>query len=91
MNFAGVIFGVFCLFAIICGSFYIFAQAQNQQPYTDTYGNSISPQTAIIQNDSYSVVSTGVGAEIWLLLIVGAIAVCCVIFMIYLAAKAHFF
>ena len=91
MNFAGVIFGAFCLFAITCGGFYIFAQAQNQPTYTDTYGNSISEQTSTIQNDSYSVVTPGVSSGIWLLLIVGAIVVCCVVFMIYLAAKTHFF
>jgi hypothetical protein len=86
----GIAFGLFCVFVVGCGVFYIAAQSQTQPVYTDTYGNTLTQQTNDTMNASSVAMSTGESSVLPLILIVGAIFVCCVIFLIYLASKAYF-
>jgi hypothetical protein len=88
MNLGAAVFGVFCLVLVFAGVVFIVSVNAQQTPYTDTYGNTLSSTS----NQSQSLVSNitttgGLQASLPLILIVGAIVVCMIVFCIYLAAK----
>lgn len=90
MNLPAAVFGLFCVFVLGAGIFYVVGTAHNQPTYTDTYGNTYSAQTNNTMSQSGNVTNTG-GASIGpLILIVAVVLVFMVLFLIYLAAKAWF-
>jgi hypothetical protein len=86
MNIGAAVFGMFCLVAVFAGIVFIVAVNAQEPQYTDSYGNTLAgnPSQALVGNISSN---QAVQTNIPLVLIVGAIIVCMVVFCIYLAAK----
>ena len=87
MNLGAAIFGLFCVFVIGAGVFYIVGTASSQPTYTDTYGSTQSPVTNATINASGNVTAVGESSIAPLLLIVAIIVICTVIFLLHLASK----
>ena len=87
MNLGAIIFGVFCVFVLGAGLFYVAGVSHNQPTYTDTYGNTLSEQTNSSINASEPTLVAGESSVVPLILIVGAVFVCCVVFLMWLVAK----
>ena len=90
MNIGGIAFGVFCVFIVGAGLFYIAGVSTSQPSIVDTYGNAPSQTTNDTINATSMPITTGETLIVPLLLLIGAVFCCCVIFIVYLAAK-HFF
>lgn len=88
MNIGAAVFGVFCLFVVMGGLFYVAGTSSQQAPITDTYGNTQSVQTNSSQNLTTAVTSTGTSTNIWILLIAAAVLLIMAIIAIYAALKA---
>ena len=87
MNIGAAVFGVFCLVLVFAGVVFIVSVNAQQTPYTDTYGNTLSPTANQSQNLVGNVTSTGGEVSLPLVLIAAAVVVCMLIFCIWLAAK----
>lgn len=90
MNIGGIAFGVFCIFVVGCGLFYVAGVSSQQPAFVDTYGNAPSAITNSTANATAVPITTGETSIVPLLLLVGVIFCCCVVFLLYLVAK-HFF
>lgn len=88
MVMGAIVFGLFCLFAMVAGVIYIMAINNQQTRYTDTFGNTVSPVTNTSQYLINSTASIGSSTMIPLVLIGGVIAVIAVVFMIWVASKS---
>jgi hypothetical protein len=89
MNLGAAVFGVFCLVLVFAGVVFIVSVNAQQTPYTDTYGNTLSPASNQSQGLVGNITSTGGGlqASLPVILIAVAIVVCMLVFCIFLAAK----
>ena len=90
MNLGTAIFGLFCVFVLGAGIFYIVGTAESQPTYTDTYGNTLNPNTTGIISDAGNVSAVGEASIVPLIFIVAIIVVCMAIFLLYLASKYFF-
>jgi hypothetical protein len=90
MNIGAIAFGVFCVFVVGCGLFYVAGVSSEQPAIVDTYGNTMSQSTNDTHNATAIPVTTGETSIVPLLLLVGAVFACCVVFMLYLASKQFF-
>jgi ABC-type antimicrobial peptide transport system permease subunit len=90
MNIGGIAFGVFCVFIVGAGLFYIAGVSTSQPAIVDTYGNAPSQTTNDTIEAATVPITTGETSIVPILLIVGAVFVCCVVFLLYLAAKQFF-
>jgi len=87
MNLGSAVFGVFCLVLVFAGVIFIVSVNAQQTPYTDTYGNTLSPASNQSQGLVGNITSTGGEVSLPVILISGVIVVCMIVFCIYLAAK----
>ena len=87
MAIGAIVFGLFCLFAIVAGIIYVMAINNQQTTYTDTFGNTASPVTNTSQSVINATASIGSRTVIPLLLIGGVISVIAVVFLIWAASK----
>ena len=89
MNIGAIIFGAVCLMLVVGGIGYVVAVNSQQSPITDSYGNTLSPVSNGSQNLVGTITTTGNSDVIPLLLVVGAVAVCAIVFLLFLASKPH--
>ena len=87
MNIGGLIFGAFCLLAVIVGIGYIIGVSATQSPITDTYGNGVGNTSNVSQGLVGTMTSTGDTSIVPLVLIVGVVIMCATIFAFYIASK----
>ena len=90
MNLGAAIFGLFCVFVLGAGIFYVIGTAHSQTTYTDTYGDTYSRNTNNSIANSGNVTSVGGSSIGPLILIVGVVFLVIVLFLIWLAAKTYF-
>jgi len=88
MAMGAIVFGLFCLFAMVAGIIYVMAITNQQTTYTDTFGNTASPVTNTSQSVIDSTASIGSDTLIPLVIIGGVIAVIAVVFLIWVASKS---
>ena len=88
MAIGAIVFGVFCLFAIVAWIIYVMAINNQQTTYTDTFGNTASPVTNTSQSVIDSTSSIGSSTMIPLVLIGGVVAILATVFLIWVASKA---
>lgn len=88
MGIGEIVFGLFCLFAMVAGIIFILAINNQQTTYTDTFGNTASPVTNNSQDVVDTTTSIGSSTMIPLVLIGGVIAMIAVVFMIWAASKS---
>ena len=84
------VFGGVCLIIVFAGIIYMGSVYSAQNPITDTYGNTLSPVSNASKNLTGEMTDTGTSAGIWLVLIVGGVLACVIIFALYLVAKVFF-
>jgi len=88
MAMGAIVFGLFCLFAMVAGTIYVMAITNQQPAYTDTFGNTASPVTNTSQSVVDSTSAIGSSTMIPLVIIGGVIAVIAVVFLIWAASKS---
>ena len=88
MAMGAIIFGIFCLVAMVAGIVYILSINSLQAPITDTFGNTIGDTG----NSSQAVINVtseiGSATVVPVILIAGAVAVCAIIFMLWVMSKS---
>ena len=87
MGMGEITFAVFCVIAVLTGVIYIIAVANSNPQITDTFGETIAPNASASQDIVVSIQNTGASAIVPLILIVGIIALCAVIFLLWTASK----
>ena len=84
MNIGAAVFGGLILLASIGGIFYLVGVSHNTPVQTDTYDQTMNPQSNDSQNLASTLTDTGASNSPVLILLIVVIIICVILFAIYL-------
>ena len=82
-----VVFGVFCIFVAMAGIVYVAALNNQTTALTDTYGNAQTAVTNASQAATVTMTAEEEASMVPLVLLVTAIALCTIIFIVWVWSK----
>jgi hypothetical protein len=82
-----VAFGIFCLFAVIAGIVYIASLNNQAIPVSDSYGTGLDANSTAAKAAVIAMTAEEEASATPLLLLAGAIMVCVVVFVAWVASK----